>query len=170
MRSLDDFQTLLRMGADKVAVNAMSVEQPEFLTEAARLYGTQCVVVSMDAKKEEDGSYQVYSHFGSKPTGFTPQDLAQIAQKHDAGEILIQSIDRDGTLEGYDLELVKHVNDAVSIPVLASSGAGNWQHFVDAINFGGASAACTANIYHFTESSIQSAKQYLHNHGVDVRI
>lgn len=170
VRSVDDFAKMLDAGADKVVVNSLAAESPNIITEAARRYGSQCVIVSMDAKRREDGSYEVYTHQGSRPSGKEPAEWAEVAESYGAGEILVQSIDRDGTLEGYDLELVRLVSGAVGIPVLACSGAGNWDHFVDGIVEAGASAACTTNIYHFTDSSICSAKQHMAGAGVLVRI
>lgn len=169
VRNMNDFRRMIKNGADKVIINTQAALCPEFITEAATAYGSQCVVVSIDAKKEKDGTYQAYTHQGKKPTGMTPQDLAIQAQKHSAGEILIQSIDRDGMLEGYDNTLTRLVARAVDVPVLACGGAGNWQHFVDGFNEGEASAVCTTNIYHFTETSIESAKTFLHEAGLSVR-
>ncbi|MBG0776951.1 MAG: imidazole glycerol phosphate synthase subunit HisF [Desulfovibrionaceae bacterium] len=170
VRDLDDFTTLLGVGADKVAVNSAVLRDPAFITRAARQYGAQCVVVSVDAKRTADGGYAVCTDFGKTALDLTPEDWARQAADLGAGEILLQSVDRDGMLEGYDIELVRRVSDAVPIPVLACSGAGNWQHFVDAIVDGGAQAACTTNIYHFTETSIFSAKRFLHEAGVEVRM
>ena len=128
------------------------------------------MVVSIDAKKKDDGCYEVFTDFGRRSTGLSPDEWAKKAQEFGAGEIMINSIDKDGSLEGYDLELAKIVSNAVDIPVLICGGAGLWQHFVDGFNKGKASAVCTTNIYHFTESSIKSAKIYLKNNQIDVRI
>lgn len=170
VRTLEEVTTLLRMGADKVIVNTEAFRRPEFITGIAKAYGAQCAVVSIDAKTKSDGSYEVYVDRGRQPTGRDPVSWARQAQEAGAGEILITSIDRDGMLEGYDNVLNKMVSQAVDIPVLVCGGAGNWQNFVDGFQKGGASTACTTNIYHFTEPSIKSAKQYLKNAGVDVRI
>jgi imidazole glycerol-phosphate synthase subunit HisF len=160
---------LLNAGADKIIVNTAAVESPVFITDAAKLYGAQCVVVSIDAKKMPDGRYEVFTHCGTKATGLTPDAWAKEAEQRGAGEIMIQSMDKDGSLEGYDNALNHLVASAVKIPVLVCGGAGKWQDFVDGVQEGGASAICTTNIYHFTESSIQSAKKYLNNAGILVR-
>ncbi len=169
VKTLDDFRMLLGIGADKVIVNTHAFEKPDFISQAAKLYGTQCVVVSIDAKKNHDNQYEVFTHFGSKATGVNPAEWAQKAQKFGAGEIFIQSIDNDGTLEGYNNELNKLVANAVNIPVLVCGGAGKWQDFVDGFKIGNASAVCTTNIYHFTEPSIKSAKSYIQNTNIHIR-
>ncbi|MBI4615053.1 MAG: imidazole glycerol phosphate synthase subunit HisF [Planctomycetes bacterium] len=170
VRTLEDVQILLRSGADKVVVNTAALERPEFVTEIATAYGSQCAVVSIDAARRPDGSYEAYAGFGSAPTGRTVESWAREAQERGAGEILVTSIERDGSLEGYDLDLCRRVADAVRIPVLVAGGAGNWQHFVDGFQKGGASAVCTANIFHFTEPAIASAKRHLASAGIPVRI
>ncbi|MFA5339115.1 MAG: imidazole glycerol phosphate synthase cyclase subunit [Candidatus Omnitrophota bacterium] len=169
VRCIGDFKTLLGLGADKVTINTAAVERPEFISEAAKLYGSQCVVLSIDAKKNERGKYEVFTDFGKKASGLDPVGWAKRAEDLGAGEILISSIDKDGSLEGYDNELNRMVADAVGIPVLVCGGAGKWQDFVDGFKDGHASAVCTTNIYHFTETSIKSAKSYLKNSGIDVR-
>jgi imidazole glycerol-phosphate synthase subunit HisF len=169
VRSVEDFHRLLAAGADKVVVNTGALDRPSLLTEAARLFGAQCVVLSMDVRREADGAYQVYSHFGTRPSGLDPVRWAQRAQELGAGEILVSSIDRDGSLEGYDTEVTRRVVDAVAVPVLVCGGAGAWQHFVDGFRAGGVSAVCTTNVYHFTETSIRSAKRYLTEAGIAVR-
>ncbi|MFA5087945.1 MAG: imidazole glycerol phosphate synthase cyclase subunit [Candidatus Omnitrophota bacterium] len=169
VRTIEDFKMLLNAGADKIIVNTQAVEDPEFITRAAQLYGSQCVVVSIDARRNADGGYEVFTRCGTGPTGLKPDAWAREAERRGAGEILITSVDKDGSLEGYDNRLNHLVASAVKIPVLVSGGAGKWQDFVDGVLQGGASAICTTNIYHFTESSIQSAKKYLSNAGVLVR-
>lgn len=169
VRTIDDFRTLLGAGADKVIINTEAVRRPEFITEAAKLFGSQCVVVSIDAKKAENGKYEVFSDCGSRDTGLEPAAWARRARDLGAGEILVTSIEKDGSLEGYDNELNAVVSGAVDIPVLVCGGAGKWQDFVDGFKEGKASAVCTANIYHFTESSIKSAKTFLQKSGIDVR-
>ncbi|HRY28806.1 MAG TPA: imidazole glycerol phosphate synthase cyclase subunit [Elusimicrobiota bacterium] len=169
VRNIEDFRRLLNLGADKVVINTAALERPEFISEAAALYGAQCVVVSMDAKKKERGDYEVYSHFGARPTGQSPAGWAKRAEELGAGEIFVTAIDRDGSLEGYDNELNRLVSEAVKIPVLVCGGAGNWQHFVDGFVQGKAAAVCTACIYHFTDTSIRSAKKYLATAGIPVR-
>lgn len=170
VRSIDDVKRLLAAGADKVTVNTGAFEQLELITEIASAYGAQCVVVSMDVKRDEDGNYEVYSTFGSCPTGWAPADWAREAERRGAGEILVTSIDRDGSLSGYDLELCRTVAQAVSVPVLIAGGAGNWKHFVEGFTKGHADAVCATNIYHFTETSIYSAKLHLGKANVCVRV
>jgi cyclase len=169
IRSVDDVRMLLRLGADKVVLNTGAVERPELISETATLFGAQCVVVSIDAKLHGTGFYEVYTRCGSTATGLTPAGWARRAQDLGAGEVLVTSMEKDGSLEGYDNVLCRSVADAVTIPTLISGGAGNWQHFVDGFVEGGASAVCTTNIYHFTETSIRSAKRYLENAGILVR-
>jgi cyclase len=170
VRTIEDVHTLLRMGADKVVVNTGAIDSPELVTRVAELYGAQCVVVSIDALRLPDGSYEVYAEQGTRPTGLGPHDWAQQAEELGAGEILVTSIEKDGSLDGYDNALNRLVSDAVTVPVLASGGAGKWQDFVDGFVEGGASAVCTTNIYHFTETSIRSAKAFLHRAGIPVRL
>lgn len=170
VRGIEDVHTLLRMGADKVVMNTGVLERPELISEAAALYGSQCVVVSIDAWRHEDGRYEVFTRFGTSPTGRRPEEWARRAEELGAGEILITSIEKDGSLEGYDNRLNRLVSNAVGIPVLVAGGAGKWQDFVDGFVEGGASAVCTTNIYHFTETSIRSAKQYLHRAAIPVRL
>jgi len=170
IRTMADVRAFLAVGGDKVVVNSGAVHDPSLITEIARNYGAQCVVLSIDARRLPDGRHEVFSDFGAKPTGMNPVDWARRAEDLGAGEILITSIDRDGSLQGYDLELCRKVSEAVSVPVLALGGAGSWKHFADAITTGGASAVCTQNIYHFTEASIASAKAYLAKQGFAVRL
>ena len=169
IRTIDDVKQFLSLGADKVVVNTQPLREAEFITRVAELYGSQCVIVSIDAKRASDGSYEVYSDFGREATGWSPSDWAVRSQELGAGEILVTSIDKDGSIEGYALELCRQVADAVSVPVLICGGAGSWKHFIDGFQAGHASAVCTANIYHFTEISIRSAKAYLDKAGIDVR-
>lgn len=169
VRTMDDVRRMMANGADKVVVNTGAIERPELITEIAESYGTQCVVLSIDAKRQEDGGYKVHSHCGQKVTDLTPGTWARHGQDLGAGEIMVTSIDKDGSLEGYDLNLCREVTSAVSVPVLIAGGAGAWKHFVDGINEGHASAACMTNIYHFTEASIRSAKSYMAKAGVLVR-
>ena len=170
IRSIEDVRTLFRMGADKVILNTGAIDRPELITEAAANYGAQSVVVSIDAQRHEDAQYEVYADFGSRPTGLDPVQWARRAQELGAGEIFITSIEKDGSLEGYDNDLNRRVSSAVGVPVLVAGGAGKWQDFCDGIFLGGASAVCTTNIYHFTETSIRSAKQFMANEGIRVRI
>ena len=168
-RTIGDFKKFLSLGADKVVINSEAVKRPEFITEAAKLLGSQCVVVSMDAQRNDRGEYEVFTDFGTKATGLNPASWARKVQELGAGEILITSIEKDGSLEGYDHELNRIVCQAVDIPVLVCGGAGKWQDFVDGFTKAKAAAVCTTNIYHFTDTSIKSAKAYLQNAGVEVR-
>jgi len=169
VRSLDDFKAYLDVGADKIAVNTMAFDQPELISQAAGRFGSQCVVVSIDAKREDVG-YRVYRNCGREPTDWQPEQLARRVEALGAGEVLLTSIDKDGSLEGYDNDLNRRVTESVSIPVIVCGGAGKWHDFVDGFVRGGADAVATSNIYHFTESSIRSAKQYLARQGIDVRL
>jgi imidazole glycerol-phosphate synthase subunit HisF len=169
VRSVDDAQTLLNVGADKVVVNTGALERPALIQEIAQAYGAQCVVVAMDVRRADNGGYEVWSTFATRPTGRDPQSWAREAEILGAGEILVTSIERDGSLEGYDNTLNHLVASAVSVPVLVAGGAGQWQHFVDGFVAGGASAVCTTNIYHFTDTSVRSAKRFLQKAGIPVR-
>ncbi|HIF10532.1 MAG TPA: imidazole glycerol phosphate synthase cyclase subunit [Sneathiellales bacterium] len=169
IRTLDDVKAYLDLGADKVIINTEALRRPAFIGEIAKLYGSQCVVVSIDAKKHGESGYEVYGEFATAASGMTPAEWARRAQDEGAGEILITAVEKDGSVQGYDLDLCRLTSDAVTIPVLICGGAGNWKHFVDGFAKGGASAVCTANIYHFTEASIKSAKSFLGKAGIDVR-
>ncbi|WNK01692.1 imidazole glycerol phosphate synthase cyclase subunit [Thalassospiraceae bacterium LMO-JJ14] len=169
IRKPEDVNRYMAAGADKVIVNTGALENPKLISDIANAYGSQCVVLSIDAAKRENG-YEVMSHFGTTPTGHDPATWAKYAQSLGAGEILITAIERDGALQGYDLDLCAEVADAVSIPVQVLGGCGNWQHMTAAFALNGVSAACTQNIYHFTEQSIASAKKYLDAKGVPVRV
>ncbi len=170
VRSLDDVRRYLELGADKVVVNTGALERPDLISEIARTYGSQCCVVSIDARRTGENEYEVFSHFGRNATGKDPVAWAQAAEEHGAGEILITAIEHDGALSGYDLELCRRIADTVSVPVLICGGAGNWKHFLSGFTDGGADAVCTTNIYHFTETSIHSAKTFLAKNGVEVRV
>jgi cyclase len=170
IRSLDDMRRRFAHGADKVTLNTLALEAPDTIGEAARAFGNQAVVVSIDVKKrDEDGRYEVWKG-GHQPTGLDPVDWAREVEARGAGEILLNAIDRDGTAKGYDLDLVSAVAKATGVPVVALGGAGRWQHFVDVIREAGASAAAAANIFHFTEMSYKNAKAHLHKNGIDVRL
>jgi len=170
VRTVEHFERLLKVGADKVAVNTAVIERPEVIAEAAATFGAQCVVVSIDALRSPDGGLEVLTHSGATPTGREPADLAAEAQERGAGEILLTSIDRDGTMEGYDIDLIRDVAAAVTIPVIASGGAGTYAHMAAALLEGGASAVAAASMFHFTEQTPLEAKRHLHERGVAVRI
>ncbi len=170
IRTIGDVQKLLRVGADKVVVNTAAVESPDLIAQIATRYGAQCVVVSIDAKRHADGRYEAYTHAGTRPTGLDPVDLARRVETLGAGEILITSIERDGTMTGYDLELTRQVSEAVSIPVIASGGAGNYEHMALALSEGGASAVAAASIFQFTQQTPLEAKQYLADKGFYMRL
>mgnify|MGYP006290884841 CR=1 FL=1 len=167
--SVEDIKELLREGADKVAINTNAVEDPELVQEASRTFGNQCIVISIDARRNSEGSYEVIVDRGGKPSGFSPSFWARKAEELGAGEVFLTSIDNDGMRNGYDLELIKSVSSAVNIPVIASGGVGNWQHLVDGIEKGGADAVSAANIFHYSEQSTKKAKDYMKGAEINVR-
>jgi cyclase len=167
--TVEEVRRLLRLGADKVSVNTAAVRRPEFITECARFFGAQCVVVAIDVRRAPDGTPEVWIDRGGERTSWRAAAWAREAEARGAGEILLTSIDRDGSGLGYDLELVRDVVDAVSIPVVAFGGAFTWQHLVDGITIGGADAVSAANVFHFTEQSTRKAKDYMRKSGIDVR-
>ncbi|MBI1293854.1 imidazole glycerol phosphate synthase subunit HisF [bacterium] len=170
IRTIEDVQRLLRVGADKVVINSAAVASPDLITQIANRYGAQCVVVSIDARRNADGGYEVYTHAGTRPTGIDPVDLACRADTLGAGEIMITSIERDGTMTGYDLELTRQVSDAVSIPVIASGGAGSYEHMAQVLREGQASAVAAASIFQFTQQTPLEAKCYLADQGFQMRL
>jgi cyclase len=169
VRHEDDVRGLLKVGADKVALNSAVVEDPEVIRRCASRFGSQCIVVSIDARLEEDGSHRVYTHSGGRETGYDPVSLARLAESHGAGEILLTSIDRDGRMTGYDIALIASVSAAVTIPVVASGGCGEYAHMAEALAEGGASAVAAASIFHFTEKTPAEAKSFLAGQGFPVR-
>ena len=170
IRTLEDIRGRLERGADKVTLNTGAVEDPGFITEAANTFGNQCIVVSIDVKRAPDGRDKVFTHGGRRETDHDPVAWARAAEARGAGEILLNSIDRDGTATGYDLELIQRVADAVQIPVIACGGVGQPSHFAEGAFTGRASALAAANIFHFTELSYKRAKRHLAKAGLDVRI
>lgn len=166
---LQHFVDLLRAGADKVSLNSAAFRHPGLIDEAARRFGSQCIVASIDARLMADGTHVVFSHSATQSTGADPVSWARDLARRGAGEILLTSIDRDGTMRGYDLALVEKVVSAVDIPVIASGGAGNYQHMVEAIKQSGASAVAAASMFHFTEQTPAGAKQALRIAGIPVR-
>ena len=171
VRTVDDIRRLLNAGADKVSVNTAAVHRPEFVREAAERFGSQCIVVAIDARQiRGEERWEVYTHGGRNPTGIDAVEWAQRMEKYGAGEILLTSMDRDGTKDGYDIPLTRAVVDSVSIPVIASGGVGNLEHLYDGFVKAGASACLAASIFHYREYTIGEAKEYLKNRGVAVRI
>ena len=169
IRTVDDFKKLLREGADKISVNSAAIDRPELITEAAEKFGSQCVVVAIDAKRREDGGWNIYKHGGRLDTGIDAIEWAKKVERLGAGEILLTSMDCDGTKAGYDIELTRAIADAVSIPVIASGGAGTLEHFYDALTEGGADAALAASLFHYKELEIRQVKEYLAGRGISVR-
>jgi imidazoleglycerol phosphate synthase, cyclase subunit len=171
IRTVEDFKMLLREGADKISINSSAIDRPELISEAADKFGSQCVVVAIDARRREDQSgWNVYKNGGRVDTGLDAIEWAKKANKLGAGEILLTSMDCDGTKAGYDCELTRLIADSVSIPVIASGGAGTREHFLDALTRGGADAALAASLFHFKELEIQDLKQYLAGQGLSVRL
>ena len=168
VRSVDDVRRLLRAGADKVSLNTAAIERPAVIGEAAERFGSQCIVVAIDARRERD-RWTVYTHGGRRPTGRDAVAWARDAVALGAGEILLTSMDRDGTKDGYDLELTRTVSQAVSVPVIASGGAGTLEHFHEALTEGWADAALAASLFHFGIYTIAETKAYLAGRGVEVR-
>lgn len=169
VKSVEDIQTLLSLGADKVSLNTEAVKNPRLIEEASKRFGSQCVVVSIDAKKTADG-YEVMIDGGKEQTGLSPTLWAKEVQKLGAGEILLTSIDRDGCMDGYDVELVQEVSSAVSLPVIACGGAGNASHCVEVIQKGGASAISVASMFQYTEITPRAIKEQLAKAGIEVRL
>ncbi len=170
IRTVEDFREILLAGADKISVNSAAIRRPELISEAAYKFGSQCVVVAIDAKSRSDGSYTVYLNGGRVDTGLDAVEWAKKAEELGAGEILLTSMDADGTKAGYDLAITKAVSDAVSIPVIASGGAGEPIHFKEAITKGGADAVLAASLFHYKELSIHDLKEYLAREGIPVRL
>ncbi|MBE7027978.1 MAG: imidazole glycerol phosphate synthase subunit HisF [Ruminococcaceae bacterium] len=170
IRTVEDFREILMAGADKISVNSAAIKRPELISEAAYKFGSQCVVVAIDAKRRKDGSFSVFLNGGRIDTGLDAIEWAKKCSMLGAGEILLTSMDADGTKAGYDLELTRAVSDAVNIPVIASGGAGNLLHFKEALTLGGADAALAASLFHYRELTIDGVKNYLHNEGIPVRI
>lgn len=169
IRSVEDFRTMLRAGADKVSINTSALQRPELISEAAEAFGSQCVVVAVDAKRDAPGKWRVYTHGGRKPTERDAIEWIVEAALRGAGEILLTSMDADGTCGGYDLELTRAVSEAVGIPVIASGGAGELQHLADVLRAGKADAVLAASIFHFGKHTVGEAKEHLASQGLPVR-
>ena len=170
VRSIQDIRKLLLAGADKVSINTAAIKNPDLIKESANKFGSQCIVVAIDAKKTKNNTWEVFTHGGREPTQLNALEFAKLAQENGAGEILLTSMDRDGTKEGYDIELTKKISSSLNIPVIASGGVGNLEHLKDGIIKGGSSAVLAASIFHFGEYSIKEAKEYLKKENVPVRL
>jgi imidazole glycerol-phosphate synthase subunit HisF len=170
VRSAQDAQAVLDAGADKVSVNSAAVARPELLAEMAAVFGAQCVVLAIDARREPDGAYGVYVEGGRRPVGRDAVEWAREGVERGAGEILLTSMDRDGTEDGYELELTRAVADAVDVPVIASGGAGTLGHLVDAVEQGGADAVLCASIFHYGQHTVREAKERMRAAGIPVRL
>ncbi len=170
VRSVEHVRRLLAVGADKVAMNTAVVEEPDLVRQVAECFGAQCVVASIDVRRHSDGTCEVFTRCGSTPTGLDPVVFAQRVERLGAGEILLTSVDRDGTMTGYDIALTRAVSQAVAIPVIASGGAGTYDHMRAALTEGGAAAVAAASVFHFTEQTPSEAKRFLADKGVRVRL
>ena len=168
VRTNEDIKMLLDSGADKVSINTSAITNPNFIKEASEAFGSQCIVVAIDAKRNNDG-WQIFTHGGREPTGLDPIDFAKKAEFLGAGEILLTSMDRDGTKKGYDTDLLNKITKTLDIPVIASGGVGNIDHLIDGIKEGGASAVLAASIFHFGEITIKEVKDKLSEEGLSVR-
>lgn len=174
IRTVQDIRTMLNAGADKVGINSAAVHNPDFVKEAATRFGSQCIVVAIDAKRVsgqgEAPRWEIFTHGGRKPTGIDAVEWAVRMVNNGAGEILLTSMDRDGTRDGFDLGITRAIADAVCVPVIASGGVGNLQHLADGVTRGGADAVLAASIFHFGEFTVPQAKNYLHEQGIEVRL
>ena len=170
IRTTEDFRAILREGADKISVNSAAIDRPELISEAADKFGSQCVVLAIDAKRREDGGWNIFKHGGRLDCGIDAVEWAIRGEKLGAGEILLTSMDCDGTKAGFDLELTKPVASAVGIPVIASGGAGTMEHFYDALTDGHADAALAASLFHYKELTIPDLKAYLAGKGLPIRL
>jgi cyclase len=170
VRSVQDIRKLLLAGADKVSINTAAIKNPDLIKESSNKFGSQCIVVAIDAKKTDENKWTVFTHGGREPTDLDAIEFAKLAEQNGAGEILLTSMDRDGTKEGYDIDLTKKISGNLNIPVIASGGVGNLDHLKKGITEGGASAVLAASIFHFGEYSIKEAKEYLKKENVPVRL
>ena len=168
VRSPNDVRRLLNVGADKVSINTAAILNPELVKEAASRFGSQCIVVAIDAKRVDD-HWEVFTHGGRKNTGLNAIDWAKKMVDYGAGELLVTSMDKDGTKEGFDLELTRKISNSVDVPIIASGGVGNLNHLVDGVKLGGADAVLAASIFHFGEYSIRDAKDFMKQHSIEIR-
>jgi cyclase len=169
VRAVEDVRNLLNAGADKVSINTSAVTNPQLVADASSRFGSQCIVVAIDAKRVGD-HWEVFTHGGRKPTGLDAVEWAKKMVGLGAGELLLTSMDRDGTKSGFDLALTRAISDAVEVPIIASGGVGNLDHLVEGVKQGGADAVLAASIFHFGEYSVHQAKQYMADHGIEVRL
>ncbi|EEO28691.1 imidazole glycerol phosphate synthase subunit HisF [Oxalobacter paraformigenes] len=170
VRTVEDVRRLLNAGADKVSINTSAVTNPQLVADASSRYGSQCIVVAIDAKQVAPGKWEIFTHGGRNPTGLEAVSWAKKMEQLGAGEILLTSMDKDGTKSGFDLELTRAISDAVNIPVIASGGVGNLQHLADGIRKGHADAVLAASIFHYGEYTIQEAKKFMFDHNIPVRL
>jgi cyclase len=170
VRTVEDVRRLLNAGADKVSINSAAVANPPFVGDAATKYGSQCIVVAIDAKRRDGGGWEVFTHGGRKPTGLDVVEWARKMESLGVGEILLTSMDRDGTKSGFDLELTRAVSDAVNVPVIASGGVGGLQDLADGIQVGRADAVLAASIFHYGQHTVQEAKRFMSERGIPVRL
>ena len=170
IRTIEDIRHLLLNGADKVSFNSAAIRDPDIISTAANKFGSQCIVVAIDAKKTKNDKWEIFSHGGTKETGIEAISFAKDMQERGAGEILLTSMDKDGTKDGYDIELTKLISDSLNIPIIASGGAGKLEHFKNVLEKGKASAILAASIFHFGEISIKQVKSYLRSEGIPVRM
>ncbi|HEY5633984.1 MAG TPA: imidazole glycerol phosphate synthase subunit HisF [Burkholderiaceae bacterium] len=170
VRAVDDVRRLLNAGADKISINTAAVQDPRLVAEASARYGAQCIVVAIDAKRAGEDRWEVFTHGGRRPTGRDAVEWAREVERLGAGEILLTSMDRDGTRQGFDLALTRRISDAVGIPVIASGGVGSLQHLADGVTEGRADAVLAASIFHFGEHTVREAKQYMADRGIPVRL
>jgi cyclase len=169
VRTTDDIRKLLLSGADKVSINTAAVKRPEFVQEAATKFGSQCIIVAIDARQTDEGKFEIFTHGGRNPTGIDAVEWAQQMEAYGAGEILLTSMDRDGTKAGFDIPLTSTISKAVGIPVIASGGVGKLEHFVEGVEQAHASALLAASIFHFGEYSIAEVKEHMKKHHIPVR-
>ncbi|MFC7298444.1 imidazole glycerol phosphate synthase subunit HisF [Herminiimonas aquatilis] len=170
VRAVDDVRRLLNAGADKVGINSSAISNPQLVFDASQKYGSQCIVVAIDAKKASDGRWEVFTHGGRKATGLDAIEWAKKMESLGAGEILLTSMDRDGTKSGFDLELTRSVSDAISIPVIASGGVGGLQDLADGVKIGRADAVLAASIFHYGQHTVQEAKRFMAEQGIAMRL
>jgi cyclase len=169
IRTLDDMSIMLKAGADKISINSAAISHPELIQEGAKKFGSQCIVVSIDAKRVNDDRWEVFSHGGRKSTGMDTVEWARKVVGHGAGEIVLNSIDADGTKAGYDLIITKRISESISVPVVASGGAGNLEHMAQVLETGKADAVLAASIFHFGEYTVSDVKDYLSSKGIPIR-